>query len=85
MTHKQPALEKALREAADPQFRVLRSGRTVIDISEDDQRVYVTYENIDKTVQHVRSKFLVGADSKTGFVRKRYLEPKGVIMENNPK
>jgi 2-polyprenyl-6-methoxyphenol hydroxylase-like FAD-dependent oxidoreductase len=85
MTHKQPALEKALREAADPQFRVLRLGSTVIDISEDDQNVYVTYENIDKTTQHVRGKFLVGADGKTGFVRKRYLEPKGVIMENNPK
>ena len=63
--HKQPALEKAIRQA----------------VSEDEDQVYVEYDDANGDRRHLQARFLVGADGKTGFVRKRYLEPKGILME----
>lgn len=80
--HKQPALEAALRSAmASTEHSTLRVGSTLTSISEDTDWVYVTYDDKDGNEHRLRGKYLVGADGKTGFTRKKYLEPKGVEME----
>jgi 2-polyprenyl-6-methoxyphenol hydroxylase-like FAD-dependent oxidoreductase len=85
MSHKQPALEKHLRDAINKEFGVLREGSTLSGISEDDNFVYIDYRTPEDTLRRIRGKFLVGADGKTGFTRKKYLEPRGVTMENSSK
>ena len=85
MTHKQPELERHLRDAMDKRYAVLRRGATMTEIREDNGNVYVTYRTADAGTHRVRAKFLVGADGKTGFVRKNYLESKGVVMEKSSK
>lgn len=80
--HKQPVLEKAIRGViAESAFSELRPGSTVVSITEDSEFVYVEYVSAHGTRQKMRAKFLVGADGKTGYTRKKYLEPKGIIME----
>jgi 2-polyprenyl-6-methoxyphenol hydroxylase-like FAD-dependent oxidoreductase len=74
-----------LRNAIDKDFGELRAGCTLSAINEDDQFVYVEYQSPSGAVSSIRGKFLVGADGKTGFTRKMYLEPKGVIMEKSSK
>ncbi|KAK5686546.1 hypothetical protein LTS10_002666 [Elasticomyces elasticus] len=81
--HKQPNMEKHIREA----FRAtdncqLREQCTLTNISEDEEWVYATYEDSSGDEHTVKAKFLVAADGKTGFTRKRYLEPKGILMEH---
>jgi 2-polyprenyl-6-methoxyphenol hydroxylase-like FAD-dependent oxidoreductase len=66
---------------ASTSYSQLRPSSTVIGISEDENWVYCTYTAADGTERHIRSRFLVGADGKTGFTRKQYLEAKGVNME----
>lgn len=78
-------MEKHLRAAIDPKFGELRSGSTVVAIEEDKDQVFVQYTAEDGKKQTLKAKFLVGADGKTGFVRKKYLEPKGITMEKNEK
>ena len=85
MCHKQPSLEKHLRKAIDLQYGEIRTGCTVAAISEDKEAVLVEYEDVEKLSHKLRGRFLVGADGKTGFVRKKYLEPRGVIMEKSSK
>ena len=85
MTQKQPAMEKHLRAAIDPNFGDLRSESTVVAIEEDKNHVFVQYTSKDGQLRTLRARFLVGADGKTGYVRKKYLEPKGIAMEKNPK
>lgn len=85
MCHKQPSLERHLRKAIDSQYGEIRAGCRVTAISEDKEDVLVEYEDIEKLSHKLRGRFLVGADGKTGFVRKKYLEPRGVIMEKSPK
>lgn len=85
MTHKQPALEKQLRLAMDKTYCNLRSGSTVVAIEESEDFVYVEYKDKNGQNRKIRAKFLVGADGKTGFTRKKYLEPRGVIMEKSQK
>jgi 2-polyprenyl-6-methoxyphenol hydroxylase-like FAD-dependent oxidoreductase len=63
----------------------LRSNSTVTAISEDKDWVYVEYTDKEGQTCKLRSMFLVGADGKTGFTRKKYLEPKGITMERDPK
>jgi hypothetical protein len=50
-------------------------------IEEDADWVYCQYLDASGEQKKIRSKFLVGCDGKTGFTRKSYLEPKGVLME----
>ena len=78
-------MEKYLRSAMDPEFASLRSGCTVTAIEEDQAWVYIDYMNPEGQKLRVRSRFLVGADGKTGFTRKKYLELKGIRMERDPK
>jgi 2-polyprenyl-6-methoxyphenol hydroxylase-like FAD-dependent oxidoreductase len=85
MSHKQPELEKHLRDAMDKKYAELRGGTTMTKVSEDDKNVHVTYQTADAKMHRIRAKFLVGADGKTGFVRKNYLEAKGVLMEKSSK
>lgn len=80
--HKQPALERSLRVAMDSTHHSdLRPGATVTNIWEGDAWVYCQYTDANGADRRVRSKFLVGADGKTGFTRKRYLESQGIKME----
>lgn len=80
--HKQPALEKAIRDTiAVNTYSQLRSRSTVNAISEDDNSVTVHYSDAKGQQQSIQAAFLVGADGKTGYVRKKYLEPKGIRMD----
>lgn len=86
MCHKQPSMERCLREviAAQPQSQI-RVGSTVHAIEETGEDVVVTYSTNTGEMRSIRAKFLVGADGKTGFTRKKYLEPKGITMEKDEK
>jgi len=80
--HKQPILEKNIRLAVSKcPSSELRLGTTVTAIEEDDDGVRAKYIDANGEVRWIRGKFLVGADGKTGFTRKNYLEPKGVLLE----
>ncbi|KAH0592480.1 hypothetical protein MHUMG1_09751 [Metarhizium humberi] len=82
LCHKQPAVEKHLRARIGAlSSSDLRLGCVVTAISEDTDWAYITYTDAAGRERHIRSKFLVGADGKTGFTRKKYLEPQGVHME----
>ena len=59
----------------------LRVQSTVLSISEDEDWVYVRYTDKDGQEHHIRSRFFVGADGKTGYTRKCYLEPQGISMD----
>ncbi|KAL3447764.1 hypothetical protein BJX65DRAFT_307818 [Aspergillus insuetus] len=80
--HKQPVLEKYLRDAmqAPGLHSVLRSGCSVSHLSEDEDWTYCHYLDSKGTTHCIRSRFFVGADGKTGFTRKMYLEPLGIQM-----
>lgn len=47
-------------------------------ILEVDDGVVVSYTRPDGTEARLKSAYLVGADGKRGFVRKEYLEAKGI-------
>ncbi|KAK4549384.1 hypothetical protein LTR36_006381 [Oleoguttula mirabilis] len=80
--HKQPELEKALRDAiATHSASQLQSRCTVQSICEDSERVTVEYTDARGATRKLSGAFLVGADGKTGYVRKRYLEAKGVRLD----
>ncbi|KAF2762663.1 FAD/NAD(P)-binding domain-containing protein [Pseudovirgaria hyperparasitica] len=79
---KQPVMERILHDLIHKdEYSELRTGCNVTSISEDDDWVYVEYEHAGLK-KRVKSRFLVGADGKIGYTRKKYLEPKGVIMES---
>lgn len=80
--HKQPILEKNLRKASETSpFAQLRSNCTVVDISEEHDHIICSYRDEDDKAHTIRARYLVGADGKTGFTRKNYLEPLGIQME----
>lgn len=80
--HKQPTLEKHLRNAmTSSEFCQLRSNCTVFEIREDENYTYCRYRDINGNTHTIKSRFFVGADGKTGFTRKNYLEPLGIHME----
>lgn len=82
MSHKQPIIEKCLREAAAlTGIAELRSQSTVTEIRENADRVFIQYADAHGKPHEIKSKFMVGADGKTGFTRKHYLEAKGVQMK----
>lgn len=82
MCHKQPCIEKHLRS----QIKALgvaeiHLGAHVTSIHEDEDWVYANYTDESNQSRTVRGKFLIGADGKTGFTRKQYLEPQGVTLD----
>ena len=66
---------------ASRHYSELRSKATLTRIWEDETWVYCQYVDAQGAERQIRCKFLVGADGKTGFTRKKYLEAKGVTME----
>ena len=83
--HKQPELERAIRDAIlQCPCSELRTNTTLSSISENTQGIQVEYVDQNGAKKQLRASFLVGADGKTGFVRKRYLEPRGVLLERVP-
>ncbi|KAI3572670.1 hypothetical protein IWW34DRAFT_636854 [Fusarium oxysporum f. sp. albedinis] len=82
MCHKQPYVERHLRSRITALGAAqMRLGATVTAISEDENWVYTQYTDSSNQARTVRGKFLVGADGKTGFTRKQYLEPRGVTLD----
>ena len=80
--HKQPIMEKAIRGAiTQNNFSQLRSSCTLSNILEDSDFVYADYQDASGQQKRIKGRFLVGADGKTGFVRKKYLEPKAITMD----
>ncbi|KAJ5391278.1 hypothetical protein N7509_006768 [Penicillium cosmopolitanum] len=80
--HKQPVLEKKLRERMSALEECeLRSGCEVTALSEDEDGTLCIYRDSEGKERRIKSLFFVGADGKTGFTRKRYLESKGIVME----
>ena len=85
IVHRQPILEACLRAAATAQITSqIRLGTTVTAIEEENQSVRVRYVDPAGSQKVVEGKFLIGADGKTGFVRKNYLEPRGILLESIP-
>lgn len=83
IAHKQPVLEKWIRSAASQCSKSqLRWGCTLESIEEDDDNVRVVYVDTKGEKKRIQGKFLVGADGKTGYVRKNYLEPRGIKLES---
>ena len=56
----------------------LRLGCEVVDRVEDSETVTVTYQNSTGVLQKIHTKWLIGADGKTGIIRKKFLEPEGI-------
>lgn len=82
--HKQPAMEKAIRDQIQKMpLSEIRTESTVTGLSEDPNSVVVEYKDGNGETRRLKAPFLVGADGKTGYVRKMYLEPKGIIMEKS--
>lgn len=59
----------------------LRSGCKIVGLSEDENGTVCEYKDLDGRSHRIWSRFFVGADGKTGFTRKEFLEPQGIIME----
>jgi 2-polyprenyl-6-methoxyphenol hydroxylase-like FAD-dependent oxidoreductase len=59
----------------------MKLSSTVTSISEDSDWVYAKYTDINGATKQIRSRFLVGADGKTGYTRKQYLESRGIKLE----
>ncbi|RFU31743.1 hypothetical protein B7463_g4613, partial [Scytalidium lignicola] len=79
--HKQPALEKYLRETmSSTPFSELRSSSTVTKISEDEDWVYCHYLAPDGSERRIRSKFLVGA-WKDGVYEEKLPRTKSMTYE----
>lgn len=78
----QPNFERELRKiiASSPHCE-LREQCEVFESKDDPQGVVVGYRDLNGKERHIRGQFLVGADGKTGVVRKRFLEPLGVKQE----
>jgi 2-polyprenyl-6-methoxyphenol hydroxylase-like FAD-dependent oxidoreductase len=53
----------------------------MVEIYEKGDYVYSQYRDAQGNIRTLKSRFLVGADGKTGFTRKNFLEPLGVHME----
>lgn len=50
-------------------------------ISEDRDWVYAQFTDTSGVKKRIRARFLVGADGKTGYTRKQYLESRGIKLE----
>jgi 2-polyprenyl-6-methoxyphenol hydroxylase-like FAD-dependent oxidoreductase len=59
----------------------LRSGCEVTALSEDKDGTLCVYRDSQGKERKIKSRFFVGADGKTGFTRKQYLESRGIVME----
>jgi 2-polyprenyl-6-methoxyphenol hydroxylase-like FAD-dependent oxidoreductase len=62
----------------ESEYAELRLGCEGLSIEEVGETVQMDYRSCDGSRRQVLSRFLVGADGKRGFVRKGYLEAKGI-------
>ncbi|CAH0057995.1 unnamed protein product [Clonostachys solani] len=63
-------------------YITLKLNCDVVGLVENPSNVEVTYEETDTPGTHVvRGKYAVGADGKRGFVRKQFLEERGIKQE----
>ncbi|KAJ5664574.1 hypothetical protein N7507_005305 [Penicillium longicatenatum] len=77
--HKQPILEKHFRfSMTSSSVCQLRTSSTITDIYEEGDYVYSRHLDAEGKKHHVRSRFLISADGKTGFARKNFLELLGI-------
>ncbi|KAM0075364.1 hypothetical protein ACKRZS_012541 [Fusarium odoratissimum] len=75
----QPELEKEFRRSIQAsEYAELRLNCNVTGIREVDGGVQATYQREDGETIDIHGKHLVGADGKRGYVRKGYLEVKGI-------
>ncbi|KAF5555120.1 FAD NAD(P)-binding domain-containing protein [Fusarium mexicanum] len=75
----QPELEKDFRNSIQAsEYAELRLGSTVVGIREVPDGIMASYRRNDGKVLEIQGKYLVGADGKRGYVRKEYLEAKGI-------
>ena len=80
--HKQPEMERAIRDAVSQnECSGLRPNSNLVSTTEEGNTVTAEYTDCEGVTRQIRAPFLVGADGKTGYVRKRYLEPRGIVME----
>lgn len=78
-------LEGCLRRVVEQSNKSeIRGGCRLAGIDEIADGVIATYVR-DGREHKLKGKFLVGADGKTGFTRKMYLEAKGVKLESSDK
>ncbi|OGE56992.1 hypothetical protein PENARI_c002G06628 [Penicillium arizonense] len=78
----QPRLEYVLREMVmSSEYCTLQSSCEVVDRDEDADGVSVHYKNADGNDCQIRASWLVGADGKTGIVRKHFLEPTAGVKQ----
>lgn len=78
----QPIMEQHLRSVVkSTPMGEYRDGAEVVGIEERPEYAEVLYrwKGVER---RIRAKLVVGTDGKTGFVRKKYLEAKGVVMEH---
>ncbi|KAK3367751.1 hypothetical protein B0H63DRAFT_565657 [Podospora didyma] len=82
VTQFQPNYEREIR-ALLPEFPscALRTGCEVISRTQDEEHTVVEYVGQDGIKRSIRAAWLVGADGKTGVVRKRFLEPEAGIKQ----
>ena len=80
--HKQPELERAVRDAiSTTPCSDLRPKSLLVSVAQEGSTVKADYIDRQGLTRQIRAPFLVGADGKTGYVRKRYLEPRGISLE----
>ncbi|KAJ6440665.1 oligopeptide transporter [Purpureocillium lavendulum] len=82
--HRQPLIEKNLRSRMQELgVADIRLNSCVAAIGEDSDWVYASYVDAQGDTKTIQGRFLVGADGKTGFTRKQYLEPRGITLERD--
>ena len=62
-------------------FCELRCGSCIVSRTETDDGLIIDYETQEGTTKHIKTSWLVGADGKTGIVRKQFLEPTAGIKQ----
>jgi 2-polyprenyl-6-methoxyphenol hydroxylase-like FAD-dependent oxidoreductase len=76
-------IEQTLRnQIENSQYCELRCSSKVISREELDGGVIVEYEDNIRGLRHVKCSWMVGADGKTGVVRKRFLEPTANVKQD---
>ncbi|KAI0161534.1 monooxygenase-like protein [Xylariaceae sp. FL1272] len=78
----QPELERALQKRVDEtRFCDLRRGCTVVDRDQTGTQIVAKYTDAQGITKSVRGSWLIGADGKTGIVRKHFLESSAGIRQ----
>ncbi|KAF8854801.1 FAD/NAD(P)-binding domain-containing protein [Acephala macrosclerotiorum] len=78
----QPNYERALRvELSCLSSCNLRTGCEVVNMAEEDGSVVVEYVDTEGNRRDIRTSWFIGADGKRGVVRKKFLEPEGIIQQ----